>query len=337
MKLINILVIFLTFSQISLNICGALSRNHRYKRTRRNTLNTQQAAKNKWYQFAIGVILGAAGTSQPNDIDKINQCIPKDWQAVDAAPIANEPAKASAAEKSTFDKILGIVQKAVDMVCKFKDKILGLIGARVRKALRRYRYRILVETGVTTYNRNHRKGFIKKLSGKINAVAGKAKNAAKSVAGKIKDGAKAVGGKVVEVAKEVGGFVAAVAQNFVKSIKGFINRVVTTIKTFFSGDVVGKIQKIVECGKTLAGVATGIVGIIKGIISTVALISSIAGHNYLAIAQLILKLICNYKLFALAYDHLKNAINNNDTLLRFGYVGKFLGTLLRALVTKRKI
>ena len=326
MKLINILVIFLTFSQISLNICGALSRNHRYKRNRRNTLNTQQAAKNKWYQFAIGVILGAAGTSQPNDIDKINQCIPKDWQAVDAAPIANEPAKASAAEKSTFDKILGIVQKAVDMVCKFKDKILGLIGARVRKALRRYRYRNLVETGVTTYNRNHRKGIIKD-----------AKNAAKSVGKDVKNAAKAVGGKVVEVAKEVGGFVAAVAQNFVKSIKGFIDRVVTTIKTFFSGDVVGKIQKIVECGKTLAGVATGIVGIIKGIISTVALISSIAGHNYLAIAQLILKLICNYKLFALAYDHLKNAINNNDTLLRFGYVGKFLGTLLRALVTKRKI
>lgn len=199
------------------------------------------------------------------------------------------------------------------------------------------------ENKVTMYRRNKgsmNKGYDirKKLKNEVTQYKNKVKKGGK----KFKDGAKKVVKLIMDGAKKVGDWlkegwekVKSLGVTFVKQIKSLINRVQFMIRTYFTPSTAEKIKRIILCGKKFAEFAKGIGSIITGIIGKVALITSIAGHNYIAIAQLIIGLICNYKLFILAFQHFKAAISETDTLKKFGYVGKFIGTLTRAIVTKK--
>ena len=116
MKLATLIILFLAFSQISLNLCGTISRSHRYKRTRMTKGNPP--AQNNCYQFLLGIVFGLAGQAQ--DINSLDKCVPEDWRAVNTNPPKIDEAPK---DKSTFDKVLGVVKKILDFTCKFKSII----------------------------------------------------------------------------------------------------------------------------------------------------------------------------------------------------------------------
>ena len=143
MKLITFLVLYLAFSQISLNICGTLSRNHRYRNTRRRSTRTGQA-NNKWYQLFVGLLFGLAG--EAHDMSALNECVPDKWKIVDSSPA---PKNGDAPpQKSIFMEIINAVGTVITFVCAWKKKIIKLLTKKIRKLLRRNRYRMFVETRV---------------------------------------------------------------------------------------------------------------------------------------------------------------------------------------------
>ena len=232
----------------------------------------------------------------------------------------------------------GSMNKGFDIRNKLKNKVNKAVNTATQLGNKAVNTAIKVENkAVNTATKVGNKAIN---TGK--KVGNKAINTGKKAGKKVKDAAKKVGKLIMDGAKEVGDWlkegwekVKSLGVTFVKQIKSFINRVQFMIRTYFTSSTAEKIKRIILCGKKFAEVAKGIGSIITGIIGKVALITSIAGHNYIAIAQLIIGLICNYKLFILAFQHFKAAISETDTLKKFGYVGKFIGTLLRAMVTKK--
>ena len=297
MKFFTIFILFLAFSQISINICGSLTRNHRYRRTRTSRTVTKQA-KNKWYQFLVGVVFGMAG--QEDGINALGKCIPLEWNTVDTTLV--KIPEADKQDQTSFDKIMAGVKKVATFACKFKSQIMKLIGLRVRRVLRRSKYRMFSETGLVL----KRGWFDEKVTARID---------------KVKDWANQKWEDYNEV-----------AQNIVDSIKGLISQATDTIKGYFSKETWDKLLKFFNCALPLLKLIKGLYDVVSGIISKATLIASIAGHNYPAIAKLIVDLLCNFELFNQAFNFLFQSFKETDTLKKFSLVGKFMGLGFRALV-----
>ena len=363
MKFITVLVLYLAFSQISLNICGTVSRNHRYRNTRRTSTRTSQA-NNKWYQLFVGLIFGMAGSAQ--DMSALNNCVPNEWKAVDTSPAT--AGGDAPPQKSLFIQIIDQVEKIINFVCAFKSKIMGLLGMKIRRLLRRNRYRMFVETRVNLKKVLWGFGNIgqafsnlgNQISNTAQQVAQKVTNTAQQVAQKVTNTAQQVGQGIVQAANTVAKTaeqsfehvkglalsaadwakkrwdeVVSFATGIVSKLKTFYSNAVNTVKTFFSGDLVGKIKKIVECAMGLTKLLKGLFDVIKGIKNKITLISRIAAQDYTALAQLIIDLICNFSLFRQAFTFLIDGIHEKDTIKKFSLIGKFLGTGFRALVVRR--
>ena len=374
MKFITVLVLYLAFSHISLNICGTVSRNHRYRNTRRTSTRTSQA-NNKWYQLFVGLIFGLAGSAQ--DMSALNNCVPNEWKAVDTSPAT--AGGDAPPQKSLFIQIIDQVEKIINFVCAFKSKIMGLLGMKIRRLLRRNRYRMFVETRVNLRKVLWGFGNIgrafqnvgRQISNTAKNVGRQVSNTAQNVGRQVTNTAQQVGKTVTNTAQQVGkGIVQAAntvaktaeqsfehvkglalsaadwakkrwdevvsfATGIVSKLKTFYSNAVNTVKTFFSGDLVGKIKKIVECAMGLTKLLKGLFDVIKGIKNKITYISRIAAQDYTALAQLIIDLICNFSLFRQAFTFLIDGIHEKDTIKKFSLIGKFLGTGFRALVVRR--
>jgi phage-related protein len=353
--LITILVFYLALSQISINICGTLTRNHRYRSTKRRGAR-RGPGQNKWYNFFVGLIFGLAGAI--NDIAALNECVPPDWQAVDTAKIEPEGAPQ---EKSLLTKILDGIEGVINFVCAFKGKIAGMLGRRIRRWVRRHRYRMFFGTGL-----RRRWGFLSKVGNWFKGAANTIKNTAVNVGNSIKNGVVKAANAVKDVAVKVGNAIKATAENvyakikeaalsvadwakkawetvknlataFITKIKEFWSKAVSAIKNFFSMDTFNKIKNIMMCAFKLKGLATGLFSLVKGFINRVQQIAQIAAQNYAMIAKIIIDLICNFSLFRQAIGYLIDSISEPDTTKKFSLIGKFIGSLIRALVTRRRI
>ena len=349
MKFITILVLFLSLTQISINLCGTVSkRNHRFRNTRRfSTRSFTKQAKNKWYQFFVGLIMGITDQDN-NDLKPLNACIPENWKIADATDVPLELAAEDTLErqekedqekqaqekkpekKPFFTRLLDGLEKLIAFVCRFKDSITKLFVTRMRRYVRRNRYRLFSETRVTRYQKGIKETF-KKAGEKIKAgfqkIGEKIKIKLKEIgeiASKIKDWAN----KKWEDFKEWG-------RKIVEKIKAFWKNAIAKVKLFFSGNVLENIKSVFNCAQNAKGVVSGLISVIKGFIKRISDIAQIAAGNYLKLATLIVDLICNFKIFRKAFSNLVDAIKSKDVIIKFQLAGKFLGYLFRALVTKK--
>ena len=196
MKIITILAICLTLSLLTLNICKSYSRNHRYRKFKRVSISksTSEQSNNKWFQFIVGLILGLSGQDNM-DLSLLNQCLPDNWKVTDTSPVP-EAIPQEQPPKSTFTSILDAIEKVINFICAFKNKIMGLLGMKMRRYVRRLRYRMLAETRVTRFQKN----IFKKIKSRFQKVGAKIKTAAHKVGGKIKE----VGNKIKHKFHEIG-------------------------------------------------------------------------------------------------------------------------------------
>ena len=91
MRFSTILILFLAFSQISLNICGTLMRSKSSKRAKRSRSRskskTAAPAQNKYYQLFLGLLFGLSGL-EDKDLTTINSCLPDPWKSADNVAVA---------------------------------------------------------------------------------------------------------------------------------------------------------------------------------------------------------------------------------------------------------
>jgi hypothetical protein len=308
MKLFTILVLYLAVSQISLNLCGTITRSHRH-RTSFRSRRTRAPADNKWYNLFIGILWGVT-SKEAKDFAAVNQCFPTAWQAADPSPALAEES-AAAEPKSTFTQILDGVEKVISFICNFKDNLKSLFSRRVRRMMRRQKYRMFVETRMVRYSKAL--GFWSD----IVATARSALGTAASWVAKAWNDVKTFGGQIIE------------------NVKMFWDQLKAKIKAFINSDFVTKAKAIVTCLAALGTVVKAVYDIVKGIIERVASIATIFAGNLVALAKLFIDLICNFGDFREAFTNLADGLHETNQNKKYGFIGRFIGKLVKALTTKK--
>ena len=277
------------------------------------------------------------------DLSLLNQCLPDNWKVTDTSPVP-EAIPQEQPPKSTFTSILDAIEKVINFICAFKNKIMGLLGMKMRRYVRRLRYRMLAETRVTRFQKN----IFKKIKSRVQKVGAKIKTAAHKVGGKIKEVGNKIKHKFHEIGDKIKKMALSVAQwakkkweqfkdwafAIVNKIKTIWKSTIASFKNFFSGDILGKIKNIFNCAMNLKGVVIGLVVVIKSFIGKIGEITSIAAGNLVSLAKLIMNLICNFSLFRRAVGYLIDSIHEKETIKKFNLVGKFIGLGLRALIVR---
>jgi len=89
---------------------------------------------------------------------------------------------------------------------------------------------------------------------------------------------------------------------------------------------------IMDCAKPTVKIALGVKNIIMGIIAKINTIAAIAGGAYPLALGLVFDLICNSNLFVKAFESLRDAIKENDDIIRkYTLIGNFLGYAIKAI------
>jgi hypothetical protein len=266
---------------------------------------------NKWYNLFIGILWGVSGKAE-KDFEKVISCLPKEWQAVDPKPVAEEGAKSE--PKSTWTKVLDGVEKVIGFVCNWKEKIKDLFGKRIRRQQRRNRYRMLVQT------HSSRMARYRRALGWWDDVTSFAKKAL---------------GAVTDWAKAKWDDIKSFGNDFIKNIALFWDQLKAKISAFLNSDFVKLIKKIYECVMAAKDIIKAVVDVIKATIERVGQIASVFAGNLPALAKIFVDLICNFKDFREAINNLIDGIEEKDTNKKYGLFGRFIGILAKAITGKK--
>ena len=127
----------------------------------------------------------------------------------------------------------------------------------------------------------------------------------------------------------------SLANGIVSKLKVVYSNAVNTVKRFLSSSLVETLKKIFECAMTLKSLILGLTDVIVGVEDKMVLLASIAAQDYASIAELIVDLICNFSDFVEAFTYLIDGIHESDTIKQYSLIGKFIGTAIRAIVSRK--
>jgi hypothetical protein len=364
------------------------------RRIRKNKLHSHKLhshsglkpGESKYYQLVLGVLLGAANTTDDKAIASIDMCLPVGWQVefdatklakalaastvasvkaadeavkkavegtkgalkdtTDAAATMVEQMKlfttASAlygttsdlfakvegkptkqeeddaknakddkdgikteienkADKSTFDKVLDIIEGVLNFVCKFKDNIKKLFTKKKEEE--------------TKKRRNRHRLFVTKSSKYLMSTA----NFWEDVTGffkKIGDYVKEAWSKVVDVAKWVW-----------DKIKENVDKAIAWVKGIIASPFVQKIITIVNCVTSNMNTINQLISTIKGITAKIIVLAT----GIPGIIAVFIDLLCNLNKFREAFTYLDTAKAEKDPLIGWKNYGFFIGKLFYAI------
>jgi hypothetical protein len=287
-----------------LNICGTISRSHRFRST--NTSRRAEPTANKWYQFFAGTIVQLAGISQ-SDVKTFNTCVPDGWRVADSSKSSEESQAESTEQKSVWTEILDGVQKVLEFICKFKDNIKKLFTRKMRRLNRKNNYRMFMQR----YSRS--RGWWSNVTNKV-----------KSVFGSVADLIKKTWDKVTGFAGEV-----------VTNLRTFYQNIRRVVTYLTSPDFKAKVQLFMSCVMVGKGLVMGLIGFVKGAIVRIQGMIA-AGAAPPIIAGYVIDFICKFPDFRVAIGFLIDGIKNPDTLQKFFLIGQFLGKLAKTILNKRR-
>jgi hypothetical protein len=356
-----------------------------------------EPGKNKWYQFFMGLLLGAGKLTEDLAMVELNLCLPPDWGvAVDYAKIseiaakaateavekvneasklateaatkavdattANEsalvirdaarklssaistitdnakraamsgkaqqlnpntggknadPAKAGdaatdevgvkaevekVADKSTFEKVMDVVQKVVDFACQFKDKVKALFARRLKKFYRQRKFRNFIEKRSTRSMKVSSLNFWEDATGFF---------------GKIGDAIE----KTWDEVKDIGKWV-------FEKLKEKVEAAINWVKSIIASTFVMKAKAIIECVIKYKAIPQQIVTTATGIEKRMVNITKSVKEA----ASVFIDLICNLSKFRDAFATLDDAKNKEkDLLIQWKKYGLFVGKLFFAI------
>jgi len=270
----------------------------KYRTSHRNRRAfTKLATDNKWYQLITGLVMGVMGISSNSQVASYNKCLP------DGLQVTNQNAdddKSPNKNAGWITTVLDFLEKVLKFVCKFKDKIASLLGGLLRRNFMEKRM-----------GRVSRKGVFDKIKGGFD---------------KLKDWASATWDKVKSFGKELA-----------DSIKDFFKDLKNKIIAYFPDGFQAYINKFVDCGGVAKAkeVLGNAVSVIKGIINKVQKIARAANGDAVALASIIIDIICNFPLFRQGWDHFKTAWGSSEILTKYNYYGRAFGVWFKAIATRR--
>jgi len=201
-------------------------------------------------------------------------------------------------DKSTWEKVLDIVQKVVDFICKYKAKIKGYFTKELetlklrRVFFQRRTYRALKVSSLGFWD--DATGFFAKIGDSLEK-----------------------GWKQV---KDIGAWI-------YKKIKGHIPEALTWSKKIIKNKFILNVIDVLECFTKL-NVPSAIQTTVNGLKNRINDISSVKPKK---IASVFIDLVCNMGLFREAFALLAEVISEKAPLIKWNKFGRFVGKFLYAL------
>jgi len=273
--------------------------------------------------FADKIVLAAKAATDGAKVvaDSANAAALKLGSPVAVAVDGQDPAKAGdaktdesgakekiekAADKGTFDKVLDIVQRILDFVCKFKDKVKALFTRKYKRYMLNKKFYKFKEKSM------RRNQYLMSSAGFWNDIEDK-------VTGffdKIEDSLKKDWSEVKDIAAWV-----------FNKLKDKITKAIAWVNGIINSPLVKKIVFIVGCISKNSSIATNLIATVKGITARIALLAT----GPVGIASVFIDLLCNLGKFRTAFATLFNAKLEKDPLIQWRKYGMFIGDLFYAL------
>jgi len=217
-----------------------------------------------------------------------------------AAPANVDDDKSAGKSSDWITTILNGLSTLVDFLCKFKDQIAKLFGGLLKRNLMEKGMRRLSNKGVW--------------------------DTLKTDLGKIKDWAKAAWDKTAPIRD--------FAKTLVDDLKSFFADIKTKIISLLPQSAQDTINKYLNCGA--AKVAGNTVALVKGLVNVVQKVARAANGDAVALASIIIGLICKYAQFKQGWDHFKTAWTTADIPTKYNYYGRAFGVWFNAIATSKK-
>lgn len=213
-----------------------------------------------------------------------------------------ETTVASGDAKSTWETVLTYVGKAVDLVCKIKDKILGWLTKRYRRYMRLF-------------------------------LEGKLKNGIHwSLSGiweSIKEHVKTAVGAVTDAITTAKNWIHAQFEPFLNAFEAMKQKVIDFLKQNpFLKFIIEHIQNIKDC-KTLGDDAKKLWGLLTSLVTFIPTLATANGW-----VTLLVNLVCSWKKLKLAIEALVAGIKESDAVKKARQFGKFAGNLVLGVLGK---
>ncbi len=293
-------------------------RRHRYRHRHRGFATNL-------YQFALGMVTEATGGV---DLDK---CLPAEWKNANNSEEGQFENNVGS-NAPIWQKILGYLGKAIDVMCVVKtvvESLIDFITGEEKKFMRRW-IRLYLQGKRVSYL-SRRGWFSSAVSWVGDKVTAGAKAVASGVTAVYKTVKNAVTGAADWIGKKVGQISDAIKNvitGAVEKIYDAFNSIRAKITAFVKSDLFQKIKTFVICLKTLYQAVKGIIELVKGITEKAAQIANFpAGW-----VGIVIGLICAWKDFAQVIKYIVEGIGASGTK-RWNYFGKALGKLGFTLAT----
>jgi len=287
----------LTFLTVALILSCSFATRIRKHKARSLTKQDCLQPTNKWLAFFKALVVRALAISE-GDLKTMCTCLKGlGLEKPDNAAEGND--KKADEPKSTLQRVLDVIQAAINFVCKFKDKIVGLlVSKRFRRSMRLFY--------------ENQKGF---WDGLVSAAQN-----VKSGFQKIGDWASKSWDQLTSWAKQLR-----------ETVKGHFDVFVSTCKALF--------KKLMDIYNTLKAcyntIKTGIAKVkdfIAAFTARSAEVTRIVAGDPTAVANFFVNLVCQFEIFREAITSLVNALSEADVLKKYTGYGKFAGAAVRILL-----
>jgi len=243
--------------------------------------------------------MGALNMSSNSQVASYKECFPSGY-----TPANVDDDKSPNKNSSWITTILDGLSSVVTFLCKFKNQISKLIGGLFKRNFMEIRMR---------------------------RVTKNVWNTLKTDLSKIKNWVS----DQWEKTKPIRDF----GQELANDVKDFFKDIKNKIISIFPPQFQEFIHKFSDCGGVNAAKKAfgNSVSLVKGIVDKVQKIARAANGDPVAIASLIIGIICQFKLFQQGWNHFKTAWNTADIPTKYNYYGRAFGVWFNAIATSKKL
>jgi len=259
--------------------------------------SSKDASTNKWYQLAIGLVMGVLNMSSNTQVASYKDCFPAGF-----TPANVDDDKSANKNSNWITPILDGLSTLVTFICRFKSQISKLLGPLFRRNFMEIRMRRVKKTVWDTLKRD---------------------------LGKVKDW--------VHLEWEKTQAIRDFGQELATDVKDFFSDIKERIISIFPPQFQQFIQKFSDCGGVNAAKKAfgNSVSVVVGIVNKVQKIARAANGDPVAIASLIIGLICKFKVFQQGWNSFKTAWTTTDIPTKYNYYGRAFGAWFNAIATRR--
>jgi len=261
------------------------------------------------YQFILGFAKEALGGVS------VDRCLPDGWKS-ETGDAKEDEANLDTnvtAEKSNWEKILGYIGTAVDVVCLVKDFLEDVKQTLIDMA------KDLVKRYIRLF-----------LQGKTKRTFSlRAMWWGSDAWNWIKDAAKKTGKYIAKAAASVQKAIGDVINSIFTKVIEIFDAMKAKLTKFFSGPIMSRVVTVVKCVTTAVVSGSNVLELMKKFAEKVELFASFP----VGFMGFVIGLICKYKDFKEAIDFLKKAWTSTDAAVKFFNFGSFLGKIANIIVT----